>query len=81
MWKLIYPYLFIQQKEPVDVSDQKGGVGSACPQDLRHPNVAESVLGLQHSFPNSGSHDNHLGNFLNTGIPGPHPWTFWVRIS
>lgn len=80
MWKLIYLYLFYRKSQWI-WAIEGGGVGSACPKDLRHPNMAEGILGLQHSFPNSGYHDNHLGNFLNTGIPGPHPWTFWVRIS
>lgn len=65
--------IFILQKEPGRWEQSKGGMGSTCPGVLRHPKVAESVLGLQRSLPKSGHRRNHLGSFLNTGVPRPSP--------
>lgn len=61
----------ILQKEPGRGKQSKGGMGSTCPRVLRHPKVAESVLGLQHSFLKSGHRHDPTWSFLNTGAPGP----------
>lgn len=70
--KLIYVYLFFR-KGQVDGIDQKGGMASTCPKDLRHPKVAQSVLGLQHSFLHSSHHHNHRAAFSTWGFLGPSP--------